>query len=346
MFWGQATGHFSNEVTRSVVYYALCSSVMLVVNKVTISQIPLPACVFFVQFVATSAFCLISKWMGWIEVDDLRWETVRRFILYVCVFVLSIYFNGKVLQQCNIETLITFRSCCPLCVSILDWAFLGRELPSTRSFGALLGVLTGAIGYVLCDSEFQVHGFAAYGWVSMYTVVIIFEMTYAKLTISTVEFKSRVWGSVLYTNTIALVPIGFLAFSSGELAKLPDVRLHYGSGLALVLCSCLGIGMNWSGWNCRNNISAAAYTLLGVACKMISILLNILIWEKHASQRGISWLVLCLISSSLYHQAPLRVRTTSTMEECKVTESAIDCGSQLTAGKPSALPPATIVGKR
>merc|ERR1712129_381984 len=77
-------------------------------------------------------------------------------------------------------------------------------------------------------------------------------------------------------------------------------------GTALLFCSFLGIGMNWSGWNCRDKISAASYTLLGVACKFISVLLNVLIWDKHATQSGIACLIVCLLSSTFYKQAPLR----------------------------------------
>jgi len=294
------------EVRLSVLYYALASSVMLVINKVAISRIPLPACVFFVQFLTTTAFVLVTKRLKLLRVDDLTFQKARDFAPYVCAFVLSIFFNGKVLQHCNVETLITFRSCSPLCVSVLDWLFLGRELPSQRSLLALLGVLAGAIGYVLCDNEFRIHGLWAYGWVLLFLVVIVFEMTYAKHIISHVDFESPVWGSVLYTNAIALGPIALLAAVSGEPARLHDIRLNLGTVLALAACSALGICMNWSGWNCRKNISAASYTLLGVACKFISVLLNGLIWDKHATACGIGCLTVCLISSLLYRQAPLR----------------------------------------
>merc|ERR1712217_854206 len=126
------------------------------------------------------------------------------------------FLNGKVLQTSNVETLITFRACSPLFVGGMDWLFLGREFPSVRSILALLGVLLGAIGYVLCDSEFIMHGVSAYGYVSMYLVVIVFEMTYAKHMISNVKFESAVWGSVLYTNALAIGPMFFLAVCSGE----------------------------------------------------------------------------------------------------------------------------------
>eukprot|EP00929_Paragymnodinium_shiwhaense_P091592 TRINITY_DN5150_c0_g1_i2.p1 TRINITY_DN5150_c0_g1~~TRINITY_DN5150_c0_g1_i2.p1 ORF type:complete len:335 (-),score=70.98 TRINITY_DN5150_c0_g1_i2:60-1064(-) len=292
----------------SIVYYGFCSSIMLVINKVAISRVPLPACVFFLQFVFTVGFIVVGKGLKILTVDDLSLGKIRRFAPYVVAFVLSIYTNGKVLQYSNIETLICFRACAPLFVSIMDWLFLGRELPSARSAVALVGVLSGAVMYVCCDADFRLHGFFAYSWVSAYLGVLVFEMTYAKHIVSSVEFASPVWGSVYYTNVLSLVPFACIALSSGEVEQLrlrvqPLTRIDL---TALLICCMLGVCISWSGWNCRNRISAASYTLLGVVCKFMSILLNVLMWDKHATAGGLCGLVICLSASALYSQAPLR----------------------------------------
>jgi hypothetical protein len=38
-----------------------------------------------------------------------------------------------------------------LIISLGDWAFLGRALPETQSWLALVGILGGAAGYVMTD---------------------------------------------------------------------------------------------------------------------------------------------------------------------------------------------------
>jgi len=45
---------------------------------------------------------------------------------------------------------------------------------------------------------------------------------------------------------------------------------------------------------------------VGVINKFITILLNVFIWDKHASPLGILALVLCLVGGSFYQQAPMR----------------------------------------
>merc|ERR1719401_3018908 len=81
--------------------------------------------------------------------------------------------------------------------------------------------------------------------------------------------------------------------------------------MMLALSSSVGIGIGWSGWNCRNKVSATSYTLLGVLCKVVSVLLNVFIWDKHATVPGLAWLMVCLSCSSVYRQAPLRSEATS-----------------------------------
>ena len=82
-------------------------------------------------------------------------------MLYVLQFVVGIYTNMKALQHSNIDTVIVFRASCPLVVCVLEWAFLGRQLPNCRSCLALLCILLGVLGYVSADKSFVVGGIHA-----------------------------------------------------------------------------------------------------------------------------------------------------------------------------------------
>eukprot|EP00932_Pfiesteria_piscicida_P001608 SRR837773.11563.p1 GENE.SRR837773.11563~~SRR837773.11563.p1 ORF type:complete len:349 (+),score=67.89 SRR837773.11563:111-1157(+) len=304
------------DATLSVLAYMTCSSLALVSNKVTIHHFPAPASIFVLQIAVSVLAVQAFARMRWIEADRLTWENVRRFIPYICSFVISLYSNGRALAAANVETVIVFRSCSPLCVCILDWLFLGRELPSLRSLASLVGVLCGAVGYVLSDSEFALRGISAYFWVCVNLSGIVFEMTYGKKLISNVKFESPVWGATLYTNILAWTPMVFIAASTNEMQRLnlEEVSAH---GYIWLLTSCaIGLGISWSGWNCRSRISATYYTLVGVVCKFISVILNMMLWDKHATPTGLMMLSVCLVASSLYQQAPMR----ATSEDDKQAE--------------------------
>lgn len=55
-------------------------------------------------------------------------------------------------------------------------------------------------------------------------------------------------------------------------------------------------------------ISATSFSLVGNVCKVITILVNIVIWDKHAGFEGTAALLLCLVASGFYQQAPLRIK--------------------------------------
>ena len=71
----------------------------------------------------------------------------------------------RALQASNVETIIVFRACTPLFVSVFDYVFHKRDLPGPRSLAAMLLILAGATNYVLTDHSFQVDGSGAYFWV-------------------------------------------------------------------------------------------------------------------------------------------------------------------------------------
>ncbi len=53
-------------------------------------------------------------------------------------------------------------------------------------------------------------------------------------------------------------------------------------------------------------ISATSYALVGVLNKFLTVLLNIVLWEKHSSPVGLVAVCVCLAAGMLYEQAPLR----------------------------------------
>lgn len=53
-------------------------------------------------------------------------------------------------------------------------------------------------------------------------------------------------------------------------------------------------------------VSATTYTLVGVVNKFLTVLLNVLLWDKHSSALGIISVCICLVAGMFYQQSPLR----------------------------------------
>ena len=161
----------TGEVVAAMIMFSAASSSLLLINKLCIHLIPAPSLIAALQFAVCTVFILLLKHSGYQEVDDWEWIKVRQYLLYIGMFVTTIYCNFKALEVSNVETLIVARSCVPVTVSFLDFTFLGRRLPSLRSWGAMLLMVSGAAGYVLTDKQFALDGWSAYSWVILYLCV-------------------------------------------------------------------------------------------------------------------------------------------------------------------------------
>jgi len=225
----------------------------------------------------------------------------------VLSFTIGTYTNMKVLSMANVETVIVFRSCTPIAVAFFDYIFYNRAAPSLRSAFSLLLITTGAVAYIVTDRDFQMNGLSAYYWVSIWWVVLVFQLTYGKFLVTGINLTS-LWTPVLYTNTFSIIPALLVCTIAGELriSRLASVEIDSAAIMWLLLSCAIGIGISWAGFWCQSLVSATTYTVVGVMNKMLTVTVNVLIWDKHASPSGIMALCFCLVGGSLYQQSPLR----------------------------------------
>jgi GDP-mannose transporter len=307
----------SPDVLFAIGLYSASSSLMLIMNKLALKLCPLHSTVTACQLAFCTAVVLIMSKTGLIEgLDGFESHKVRPYILYILGFTLGIYTNMRALADSNIETVIVFRACVPITVAVLDYVYLGRDLPNKRSTGALLMIVIGALGYVSSDEQFATGGWVSYTWPFAYFCTMCFQMTYGKYIIKEVKMNHPVWGAVLYTNTIGIVPeliIGFVIFNEGS--QIPKYTAAGGltgpAAFALFVSCVLGTVISYAGFNCRNVLSATSFTVVGVMNKMITVLINLFIWDNHASWAGILWLCVCIGAGTVYREAPMRPTITS-----------------------------------
>jgi GDP-mannose transporter len=288
-------------------YYSLCSSTLLIVNKLALHFLPVPVSLLSVQFWFAVAVLYALQGLGVLSIEPLRVSTAWKFAPVVATFLGTLYCNAKVLQFSNVETFITFRSSTPLILCVCDYLFLGRQLPSVRSLFSIVGVLASCAGYTLVDHAFDVR---AYSWLAVWFVCFTTYEVVVKHLCDNVSMDN--WTRVLYTNTMAgLLLACFLPFSTGERAVLAASSWSAPSA-ATVLVSCvIGMGVSHSAYLMRSACSATLSAIVGILCKVITVIINTLMWERHASRAQLAFLALGLISGLIYEQAPMRVSCAS-----------------------------------
>lgn len=281
--------------------YVLCSATLLIVNKLAVHALAAPSFILFAQLLGTAVVVKAAGTLGLITPDPLEGGKVVRFFPVAVIFLSTIFMNIKSLQYANVETFMVFRFSTPLCISIADYLFLGRQLPSARSWICLLALLTGAVGYAKTDSSFEIRG---YIFCSLWYAIFCVDQIYLKHVTNTVKMSSN-WGHVYYSNLLAAAPLLFIfAANHSETEELQKASV--GAIAAVSLSVFLGAAMSYFAWSARSLLSATSFTVVGNTCKLLTIAINMLLWEKHATPVGVACLLFCLVAAYFYQQASLR----------------------------------------
>lgn len=295
-----------HTVAASVALYAFCSSTLLVVNKVAMHMVPDASFVLFCQFLSSA---LAVKGLKYVkpdmDIEPLKWEKAKPFAAATLVFYICLLANTQALKSVNVETVIVVRSCSPIAVSILDSVALGQDLPNLKGFLALFTIAGGAAIYVVVDAGFHVEGYA---WLMVYFVFIVIEMVFVKFIVETIPMST--WTRVYYNNTLSLPMAMLSALLLGDLTFL-KVQWTIWSVL-IVGASCLiGIAISYAGFNLRKLVSATSFTVVGVVCKILTVLINDVIWTKHSNALGHLGLLLCIVAGFAYERVKAKQRAVS-----------------------------------
>ena len=294
---------FYSTTPFAVGGYMLCSATLLISNKYAIHKVAAPSFILFSQLMGTALVVKLFSACGKIECDKLEKEKGKKFLPVALIFLATIFANMKSLQYANVETFMVFRFSTPLVVSIADYLFLGRQLPGPRSWLCLLALSIGAVGYATTDSAFEVKG---YTFCAIWYVIFCLDQIYLKHVTDTVKMESN-WGRVFYSNFLASVPLVFTL--SGDVDEIEALQnISFEAAMAVFVSVALGVGMSYFAWLARSELSAASFTVVGNTCKILTIAINVALWDKHASPFGIGCLLFCLGAAFFYKQAPMNLR--------------------------------------
>ena len=287
-----------------ILAYSACSSTMLVINKLAVQELPLPTVVSGAQLLASSLVVVAMK-VVWPTVMGAMDKTkVIPFALYTAMFAAGLFANMKALMLTNVGAVIAARSCLPVIVCLIEWAFMGRALPGARSCLSLAGVVAFAGLYIRNDSAVDVEGLEGYAWLLTWWLLLALQMTYGKWMTEKIEMTQ--WERVFYTNAFAIPPTILLFFFMGEFGNVSDVEMGDGAWFWLIASCVMGVGISYSGWRTRSVITATTFTLVGVLNKMATIAFTVIVWPNDTTAASILALVFCILFGLLYQDAPKR----------------------------------------
>uniref|UniRef100_J3MWG7 Sugar phosphate transporter domain-containing protein n=2 Tax=Oryza brachyantha TaxID=4533 RepID=J3MWG7_ORYBR len=295
-----------NYATSSLVIgYALCSSLLAIINKYAVTKFGYPALLTALQYLTSAGGVWILGKLGFLCHDPFNLENAKKFAPAAVVFYLAIFTNTNLLYHANVDTFIVFRSLTPLLVAIADTAFRKQPCPSKLTFFSLVVILGGAVGYVMTDSAFSL---TAYSWALAYLVVITTEMVYIKHIVTNLGLNT--WGFVLYNNLLSLMMAPIFWFLTGEYKSVfgttgsrEEGWFQVDASVAVALSCVFGLLISFFGFAARKAISATAFTVTGVVNKFLTVAINVVIWDKHSSPFGLICLLFTIAGGVLYQQS-------------------------------------------
>jgi len=279
--------------------YMCNSALMLVCNKLAVHLFPAPSALLLMQL-GTSWFAMFALSFFGLDVTPCSWDFLCKFWPVAFVFLGTIFCGLKAIQYTNIETFIIFRAATPIVLSVCDYLFLGRELPSRRSCLCLIAMIVSAVAYVMQDSFFVIKG---YMWIGIWYFIFVTDFLVIKHKVTTVKMTN--WGRVYYTNGLASLPLFFVAPNT-DFEAVATMKWSAWSMFIVALSCFLGLGMSYFSFKVRSQVTSTYFAIIGNVCKVISVVINYLMWDFHASPLGLGYLGLSLVAAYFYQQAPLR----------------------------------------
>ncbi|KAK7349942.1 hypothetical protein VNO77_07862 [Canavalia gladiata] len=284
--------------------YCLSASLLSIINKWAVMKFPYPGALTALQYFTSAAGVFICGRLKLLDHDSLELLTMWRFLPAAIIFYLSLFTNSELLLHANVDTFIVFRSVVPLFVAVGETLFLHQPWPAVKTWASLATIFAGSVLYVVTDYQFT---FMAYSWALAYLVSMTIDFVYIKHVVMTIGLNT--WGLVLYNNLEALLLFPLELLIMGELKKIKheinDESDWHSFGVVLpVGLSCLfGLSISFFGFSCRRAISATGFTVLGIVNKLLTVVINLLIWDKHSTWVGTVGLLICMLGGIMYQQS-------------------------------------------
>lgn len=297
-------GAFREKLTWILVY-SCSSSTMLVMNKFAVDSLPLPTVITGIQLSVSALFVILMQCGGLPVLGPIEKSRILPFVLFTAIFAGGLFANIKALQFTTVGTVIAARCCLPAAVCIIEWAFMGRALPSLRSVVSLCGVIGFAGIYVWNERSLDVYGAPGYTWLLVWWSLLALSMTVGKWLTEKVEMNQ--WERVFYNNAFAVPPTMLLFIFTGENKQILHIKLGRSPWLWLTMSCLNGICISYSGWRLRSIVTATTFTLVGVLNKMTTIAITIVAWPGSASITSVVSLGLCILSGLFYQGAQKRL---------------------------------------
>jgi GDP-mannose transporter len=112
---------------------------------------------------------------------------------------------------------------------------------------------------------------------------------------------------VFICNVTSVIPILVLVVLEKEHLIIREHRWLSSRAVGVFGTSCvMGTVLSYLGWQMRMIMSATSFTVVGVLNKVLTVILNIMVWPDHVLWSSTIGLIFSLVGGSFYRQSTVR----------------------------------------
>mmetsp|Transcript_29833 Transcript_29833/g.77007 ORF Transcript_29833/g.77007 Transcript_29833/m.77007 type:complete len:324 (+) Transcript_29833:166-1137(+) len=289
------------KVAFWLVFYLLCSSTMLIVNKLAVVALPLPNLLLLAQVFASVVLVVLAHFTKLTTVDFNNWSKAWEWRYVMFWWLMPMITNMMALKVVTVETVIIFRTLSVFAVAGGDYFFFGKKFSIIQISGMIL-IFVGSVVYSSADVNYDAYG---YFWAFLYFGATVVNSLYVKMVFDKMTSMSNV-EKMYYQNLVAVPALLVLSLIADPLDKLgaavEDMSL---SGVTAVVLSCfMGTMISLAGTFLRDLVSPTSFNIAGNSNKFATVLFSAVLLQAQNTSTALMGLVIALIGGATYALAP------------------------------------------
>jgi len=293
-------------VMMLVAGHALSASLLLVVNKRALHVFPFVWVLTTLQFLPTALLVGLAGFLGFADVDRLEPRKLVAFFPAAGMFFITLTAGNAVVKHSNVDTFIVMRSLVPIPCAFLETFALGEPCPRLTSWLCLASLVIGASLYASLNAGIAMRSFS---WICLFLTMMPVDAVLIKHAINTSGLSST-WSLVLYQNAIAAT-LGIVCVIIMEPASLTalaqvvwksDGVMDWLSLWPLAVSVVLGVSVSFFQMSVRQVVSSTLFMVIGVANKLLAVLMNQMFLEANGSLGSLVSVLLSIASALGFQQ--------------------------------------------
>lgn len=309
-----------NHTNSPLLFWMSMGLLMNLLNKQCTIFLACPILLVIIQMLVTVLL------MSWTPLSGVRMEDLWRWCILALVLASAIVSSMFAFTYSSVTCLLILKNCQPILTLLLENLVLAKAPPmSLCILMSLLSIAVGAYMYAHFSpgGSITMHGL---GWILINLfAIVIHRVSERHLLTSDIKLSFEVM--TLINNAVPLVPLGVLAWATGETQNWHKYLHLTHSPMAIAVITCSGIAglcLGQSSIMVQACVSATSFSVLQCLTKVLIILAAMLIFHDHFTPLSCFGCVMSLIGCAAYSMAQQAAKQAS--EEHKQPEATPEKG--------------------